>query len=141
MYAVNPRNMYDETSISLVMHCWLYMSSNYEYRQSALFAVHALFQNPRSVPSGAKELAVKTVTIDHFIERFVGTLREGTILDGPLEEELWAFFQFVITENPYALAFVNAEVYCDIAGALQYQMHHGTEKLAYDIFSLSHQII
>lgn len=133
--------MYDEISISLVMHCWLYMSSNHEYRQSALYAVHALFQNPRNVPSGAKELAVKTVTIDIFIEKFVGVLREGTVFDGPLEEELWAFFQFVMTEDYYALTFVKAGIYCDIAFALGNQLHDGTEKLAYDIFTLGHQMI
>ncbi|KAF9458232.1 hypothetical protein BDZ94DRAFT_118796 [Collybia nuda] len=142
MFVCEPsRNMHDEPTLSLVMHCWLYMSSCFEYRQCALFAVQALFQNPRDTPPGLKELAVQTVTVEILCERFVDNLRQGKLVDRALEEEIWAFFQFATTPYPFSLTFTHAEVYNDISRALTHQLHFGTEQWTSDIFNISHQII
>jgi hypothetical protein len=139
---IETRKVHDEYSISLVMHCWMYMSPNFEYRQYALFAVQTLFQDVRNTPPGIKERAIETVTIDVMLQQFGYMLRqEPGLIDAAFEEELWTFFQFATMDHPLALTFANAMIYSDLADALQYQLHHGTEKWTYDIFNLSHQMI
>ena len=135
--------MYDETSIALAMHCWLYMSTDRQHRKEAVKLVTALFGGAEKEYAGPfiKDMAARTVSVDAITLRVSAALNNEKLLDEGLAEELVAFGCFAATRQPFSSAFLHAKMYKDVVNALQRQLKMGSVKSTNDVLREGHTLL
>jgi hypothetical protein len=137
--------MYDETSISLAMHCWLYMSPDRDSRKHAASIIGVLFggleENLPQVGPGVKVIAVRSVTIDAINLRVSSILGDETVLDENLEGELYALDCFSKSRHPFSSAFIRFRIYDHVVNALQRQLKNGSPQFTVDVLQTGHILL
>lgn len=134
------RSLYDDTTIALVMHCWMNMSSDRENRKPAVDIISALF-NDSDAPSDSLDKAVRAVTVDAINLRMKQVLLDARLADEAIKDELLAFRPFILARRPWAQAFLRARTYDHVAQALLRHLKAGVNHFTPDILSVGGYVL
>lgn len=113
--------MYDETSLSLAMHCWLYMSSEPPSNDTPpkhyndpyqLLQVLLMDGARRAVtPKNAVKRAMEVVEIDTIISCVGSRISDANTLGETLRSDLTLISLFIGVDEATTLAFAHARFY------------------------------
>lgn len=136
------RDLYDDNTIGLVMHCWLNMSVDREHREHAVDVIHLLFSEIEApAPDVIMDKAVRVVTVDMINMRIRSILGDAKMLDAGLEDEMESLRFFVRSERPWSIAFANARLYEPIVHALERQLKNGSPQTMQSVLSVGINLI
>lgn len=132
------RSMLDETTIALMMHCWLNMSMERSRRKVAVRSIFDLFSEKSCDDSSdVLDIAVRSVSLEAIISKAKITLYDPQIIDEALEEELKALQVFCLVRRPWTAALIDSGLHLDIAYALQrqrkYTLDHSRDDAVVDM--------
>ncbi|KAF9528640.1 hypothetical protein CPB83DRAFT_305484 [Crepidotus variabilis] len=127
--------MYDATTISLVMHCWVFMSHNPINRLSASACARYLFFQTEVIPpppAGVRYTALLSVSLETFVSREKLALENSDLLGEALAMEFKAIDPFSGQNSDLSQAFVDRKFCTAIVNALYRQVLDVEKKEKFD---------
>lgn len=143
--------MYDETSLSLAMHCWLYMSSEppsndappKQYNDPYQLLRVILMDGARHAvtPKDAVKRAMELVEIDTIISCVGSRISDANTLAETLKSDLTFVSLFLGVDEATALAFAHARFYETMAEGVCRQLSSGVTSETRQINKMSGSIM
>jgi hypothetical protein len=134
--------LYDDTTVALVMHCWMNMSADRENREPVVKLVNSMFAHGRIDPFGPSDFcnkAVHAVTIDVIHQRIMNVLLDPMLVDEAIVDELWAIGAFILAPR-WARTFTQSRTYDHVARALLRHLNAGPNQFTPSVLHVGSEL-
>lgn len=136
--------LYDDTTLALVMHCWTNMSADRENREPVVKLVISIFTHGQIVPIGPSDFldkAVRAVTVDAIHQRITQVLSDPMLIDDAIEDELFAIGAFILAPHPWAQTFIRSRTYDHVVQALLRHLNAGPNQFTPDVLHVGSKLL
>jgi hypothetical protein len=134
--------MYDDTTISLVIQCWLHIPIHREDRKHATNAVfYLLVKLHPDAPPDVLDKIFDSIPVETITRRIKKTLLDPRLLNGALCQELCAIQAFSQSRRPWGDAFLRGRVCDSVCQAIVRQIEIGSEEQTYHILHVGDYLL